>query len=363
VAGELAALGIPPGPAEPGGVPFQGTPDDLARSNLWVRSASRVLVRLGRFHARALGELERRAGLLPWDRFLPAGTEVDLRVTSRKSRLYHHRAIAERVGRAIEGVTRRPPALTTEEGDEEAQAEGLRQLVVVRLLRDECLISLDSSGGLLHRRGYRLAAAKAPLRETLAAALLLASGWDGATPLLDPFCGAGTIAIEAIWLARRMAPGLHRRFAYEQWPELPSGLAGEHRRQAQQLVRPLAAPVWASDRDPGAIRAARENAGRAGVAGEIAFEARSFSALRAPPGPGSLVSNPPYGRRVGNPGDLTELYAGLGRWARRSLPGWTLTLMVPERPWERKTVLPFRELLRTVNGGTPVRVVGAECPP
>ena len=193
--------------------PSSGDWETMARANLWLRTASRVLVRFGTFHARALGELERRASLLPWDKYLTPGRPVHLRVTSRKSRLYHQGAIAERIGNGIREVTGTSPESAS--GNEEASGD--EQVVVVRVLRDECLVSLDSSGELLHRRGYRLATAKAPLRETLAAALLMASEWDGVHPLIDPFSGSGTIPIEAALLARKIPPGLNRQFGFQRW--------------------------------------------------------------------------------------------------------------------------------------------------
>ena len=153
---ELIALGCVGIAAEPGGVAFQGDWETMARANLWLRTASRVLVRFGTFHARALGELERRASLLPWDKYLTPGRPVHLRVTSRKSRLYHQGAIAERIGNGIREVTGTSPESAS--GNEETSGD--EQVVVVRVLRDECLVSLDSSGELLHRRGYRLASSQ-----------------------------------------------------------------------------------------------------------------------------------------------------------------------------------------------------------
>jgi putative N6-adenine-specific DNA methylase len=361
VAEELRGLGIANPAPEPGGVWFQGSPEDLARANLWLRTATRVLVRLGQFHARALGELERRARLLPWAGFLPSGAAPRLRVTSRKSRLYHQRAIAERIGRAIAEAT---GGTATEAFGEEPQNGEPRLLVVVRLLRDECLISLDSSGGLLHQRGYRLATAKAPLRETLAAAMLLAAGWNGSVHLLDPFCGAGTIAIEAALLARRIAPGLHRRFAFESWPGVAVEALERLRHEARQTtVTRATVSLVASDRDAGAIRAARENAERAGVAGDIDFRQRSLSDVVPPDGPGCLITNPPYGVRIGDRRRLRDLYARLGEVARHSLPGWAVVLLVPSSfPLERDTGLAFTQLLKTVNGGLPVRLIRATIP-
>ncbi|MGH2522184.1 MAG: THUMP domain-containing class I SAM-dependent RNA methyltransferase, partial [Anaerolineales bacterium] len=207
---------------EAGGLEFRASLRDLYRANLHLRTASRVLVRLGEFYAAAFSELRKKAGRLPWENFIAPGQPVAIRATCHKSRLYHSDAVAERVAGAIEdrlgggrdaippSAPPPPPAADTPypsrrlggaqagahrvshtKGDEDAETPAA-QLIVVRLVRDKCTISVDSSGALLHQRGYRLAAARAPLRETLAAAMVLASGWDARAPLLDPFCGAGT---------------------------------------------------------------------------------------------------------------------------------------------------------------------------
>ena len=365
VARELGLLGVAELRVEPGGVAWRGGLPELARANLWLRTASRVLARVGRFHARALGELERRAAHLPWERFLAPGRAVQIRVTSRKSRLYHQRAIAERVGRALEAVTGIPPEAGT--GGDDTEIPEDRQLIVVRLLRDDCLVSADTSGTLLHRRGYRLATAKAPLRETLAAALLLAMGWDGRRPLVDPFSGSGTIAIEAALLARRIAPGLRRSFAFEQWPGSDAAVIEHARAEARrQVLEAAPAPIHASDHDPGAIRAARANAERAGVADDIAFACRSVAELAPLPGPGLLVTHPPYGIRVGDRRRLTRPYAALGRTLRRTLAGWDSAVLAPVATpaavldaLSSASGLVFREVMRTRHGGIAVRLLGA----
>src|SRR4051812_6625037 len=198
-AGELKSLGVK-GRQEPGGVAFEGDLNGVYLANLWLRTASRVLLRLGRFHASTFYELERRAKKLPWADFLPATGSVEVRVTCRKSRLYHSDAVAERILGAIARVA--PAGIDVKigaapgEGDDEAETSS-RQLIVVRIVDDQCEVSADTSGELLHRRGYRQEVARAPLRETLAAAMVLASGWDKRQPLLDPMCGSGTIPIEA----------------------------------------------------------------------------------------------------------------------------------------------------------------------
>ena len=314
-------------------------------------------MRLGSFHARALGELERKLGLLPWGTWLASGTLVQARVSCHKSRLYHQKAIAERVVRAS-GCAAAPPAGPDGEPDPGTQ------LVVVRVLRDEVTVSLDSSGALLHRRGYRLETAKAPLRETLAAALLLAGGWDPDTPLVDPMCGSGTIAIEAALLARRIAPGAGRGFRFRHWRPWDDAAWAPLLAAAGAAERPRApAEIVASDRDAGAMRAARANAERAGVAADIRFVTRAVSDLEPQAGPGQRVSNPPYGVRVSEGRELRDLFARIGQLCRDRLPAFGVTLLVPEAPLERATGLSFRELFRTQNGGLLVRAVHAAARP
>jgi putative N6-adenine-specific DNA methylase len=227
---------------------------------------------------------------------------------------------------------------------------------MVRLVENRCTVSLDSSGALLHRRGYRLATAKAPLRETLAAGMLLASGWDLTSPLLDPFCGAGTIPIEAVLMARRIAPGLQRRFAFMDWPNFDEGAWERQRAEAKEArvkSRPL---VIASDRDAGAIRSARENAERAGVADGIDFSLRALSAVDPPQGSGWVVTNPPYGVRLGAQEDLPRLYTRFGRTLRVKCPGWRVTLLCNSTQLLSATGLKFDLGISTRNGGVKVRL-------
>jgi len=379
VAAELRALGAMPGAAESGGVAFSGDEQMMFGANLHARIASRIMARVGHFRARALSELERRAKKIAWERYLAPGTAVQLRVTCRKSKLYHSGAVAERIAAAIAaradrigGVTHIRAggiAASDDEADdagvapdshdgERAPAAPQAQLFVVRVLHDECSISVDTSGALLHRRGYREATAKAPMRETLAAALLVAGGWDTSAPLLDPMCGAGTIAIEGALLARRIAPGIRRTFACVHWPGADARVwqALLDRAHGAELPR-SGAPIFASDRDAGAVEAARANAERAGVAGDIEFSRRALSAVTPPAAPGWLVTNPPYGKRIGDAPALRDLYATLGRVARRGWPGCTLVVLSADRALERQLGLECAPLLRTRNGGIAVRVM------
>src|SRR5688500_14365899 len=318
-AGELAALGLRPGGIEPGGVPFRTGREGIYAANLWLRTASRVVVRVAEFKALAFHELERRARRVEWDRWVAPGAAASFRVTCRKSRLYHSDAVAQRLADAVArrvGTTGATvPAAAAAAEDEETLEDGPPgQLFVVRVARDIVTISADSSGALLHRRGYRQALARAPLRETLAAGLLLAAGYDGSAPLLDPLCGSGTIPIEGALIARRIAPGLSagaRDFAFTRWPDFAEAAWKRVVDEATARALPAApAPILGSDRDEGAIAAAQANAARAGVTADIAFERRALSAIE-PPGvdPGLLAANPPYGVRVGDRGPLRDLFA------------------------------------------------------
>ena len=356
-AAELVALGITPLGTEPGGVSFAGTIGALYRANLHLRTATRVIARVGEFEARHFADLEKKAKQQPWREFLTADRAVKLRVTCKKSKLYHSDAVAQRIGGAIaHALGRAPHDAKPDDEDDDDDA----QLVIARILHDRCTISVDSSGALLHRRGYRLQTAKAPLRETLAAALLLASGWKAEAPLLDPMCGAGTIAIEGALMARRIAPGSRREFAFVRWPRFDGALWQRMLEAARERELPRApAPILASDRDAGAIAAGTANAERAAVLGDIAFARHALSGIAPPPTPGWIVTNPPYGVRVGDKKALRDLYAQLGNVVRRSCSGWTVAMLSASTELERQTGLPLAVALKTRNGGVPVRLVTA----
>ncbi len=368
---ELQALGIRRPMADVGGVVFDATTRQLYAANLWCRTAGKVTVRLGQFRAAGWPELEAGLRHLPWETILRPETPVRLRITSHASGLYHEDAIADRVfptlDRLIGGIHRASDV----HDDQDVQE------FVIRFARDTVTIAADASGVLLHRRGYRQAVAKAPLRETLAAAMLMGMGWDGSVPLIDPCCGSGTIAIEGAMIARRIAPGLHRPFAFERWPTYEGGTMASVRGEAKaKILAESPVPILASDRDAGAIEAARTNAERAGVADDVTITRQAVSAVTPPAGwqgaPGLLLTNPPYGVRIGQrpergpagaaPGDadLRDLYAVLGRVARASLPGWTVAWLGADAALDRQLGFNEREVWRTNNGGIPVRLLAAE---
>jgi putative N6-adenine-specific DNA methylase len=380
-AGELKALGVR-GNQEVGGVAFGGDLEAIYKANLWLRTASRVVIRLGQFHASTFYELERHSKKLPWPDFLPGSGAVEVRVTCRKSKLYHSDAVAERVLSAIAGAASRNIELRAassvsdedgEDGENEGAAgtsagaeRGPTQLFIVRIVHDHVEISADSSGALLHRRGYRKEVAKAPLRETLAAAIVLASGWEGprGAPLLDPMCGSGTIPIEAALIARGIAPGLQREFQFMNWPTFDRDLWNGILEKARSSVTNPKLDIRGADRDAGAISAATHNAERAGVAGDVGFSVGSLSGSIAAiedvaNGEGWILSNPPYGVRVGESKDLRDLYATLGA-ALKTKRGWRIGLLTSDAVLAGQMRLTLRPRFATSNGGIPVGFLASE---
>ncbi|MBN2549522.1 MAG: hypothetical protein JXB15_10215 [Anaerolineales bacterium] len=348
---------------EGGGIEFEGDLSVIYRLNLHLRTASRVLVRFAEFNAVSFPELRKKASRLSWERYLQPGQRAALRVTCHKSRLYHSDAVAERVAGAIGDRLGAPVEMVKYD---EGGAPPLPQLFVVRLVNDHCTISVDSSGAGLHRRGYRLASARAPLRETLAAGVLLASGWDVKSSLLDPFCGSGTIPIEAAMMARRLAPGRSRRFAFMDWPGFDlqlweSLLAEADQQRVDSGDSSARIEILASDRDAGAVQMSIANAERAGVKDAIMFSRRAVSAIE-PPSQGWMVTNPPYGMRVSRSKDLRNLYAQLGNVLRRQCQGWHFAFLCNDPRLYHQLGFEVNDELALVNGGVHVRLVRGAVP-
>jgi putative N6-adenine-specific DNA methylase len=360
---EARRLGLPAAvEADGGGLAWRGDLRSVLMANVGLRLASRVVVRVASFEARSFVELERQARRIPWTRMVSPNGGVRFRVTCRKSRLYHSDAVAQRLGdavlRAVPGATVRRGKVATEDDDATSPADDA-QLFVVRLFHDRCTVSADTSGALLHRRGWRQATAKAPLRETLAAALLEASGWDGSAPLVDPLCGSGTILIEGALMARGVPAGARRGFAVERWPGVPPTLGAWVRQELAGRGAVEQLPVIAgSDRDEGAIRAATSNAERAGVLGNLTLAVQTLSAASFPDSErGWVVTNPPYGMRVGESDRVRNLWARFGQVLRERAAGWRVALLSPDAALERQLGIPMRLATQTSNGGIPVRLV------
>lgn len=330
--GEAKALGFRRLRAEAGGVSLRGKWPDVWRANLMLRGASRVLVRIGSFKATHLAELDHLAREFPWGDVLNPDVPLRIETTCRKSRIYHSDAATERVEKAIR--------LTL--GAEITEDAPLRLLV--RLDHDICTFSLDTSGELLHRRGFKRAVAKAPLRETMAALLLHQCGYTGAEPVLDPMCGSGTFPIEAAEIAAGLAPGRERGFAFEQL-ETFDAEAWMTMREAAEIATPQSPHLfYGFDRDAGAIKASIANAERAGLAELTRFAARPISDLEPPEGPpGLVIVNPPYGERIGEPAALRSLYGSMGRVLAERFKGWRVGLVTSDRNLAHATRLPFHD--------------------
>jgi putative N6-adenine-specific DNA methylase len=353
LAREVAALGAEPREV-PGGVELAADARLAMRAALWLGTASHLLVRLGKFRCRAPGELERKARELPWRDWLRPDVPLQVRAISRASRVFHTGLIADRVRSAIGAAFGEPPLAAASMAEPAPPAARIH----VRFLRDVCTLSLEATPEPLHRRGYRIESGKAPLREDLAHALVLASGWSPELALLDPFCGSGTIAIEAAALALGLPPGRLRPaplghlapFDARAWGEL-SGAPCARRAEPQ---------IAASDRDAGAISAARANAARAGVEHAIAFTRCAVTRhpwLEQPaaaPARGVIVTNPPFGQRVPESARLETLYQAFGHRAARLGAGWRIAILAHDPRLARRTGVALRAAFTTRHGGLPV---------
>lgn len=317
VESELRGLGLEGLTATPDGVAFEGGWEDVYRANLHSRVAGRVLVRVVRFHAATFRALERGLGEVAWEAWLPGGVALRPRVSARKSRLNHTGKIAEILLGAVEKRHRAP-----------ARAPGEEEFdLFLRIERDEVTVSIDTSGELLHRRGYRALAGRAPLRENLAAGCLLRLGYDGAEALLDPCCGSGTFAVEAAFIATRTPPGIFRHFAFEKLPGFDPGLWRKVREEALAAVLPApGAPIFASDIDLEAVRLAAASAREAGFSQNIQVAVSDLRELDPPADAGLLVANPPYGVRLSGGG----VYPALSRLLRGPFRSWRFGVIFPQ---------------------------------
>lgn len=343
LAAEARALGWQP-EVQSGGVTIRGGWRDVWRANLWLRGATRVLARVGSFRALHLAQLDKRGRRFPWSEVLRPDLPVKVEASCKASRIYHAGAATQRIERAIAEELGAPIAADA------------AIVVKVRIEDDLVTISLDTTGESLHKRGHKLAVAKAPMRETMAAMFLREMGFDGGQTVLDPMCGSGTFVIEAAEIAAGFAPGRTRRFAFENLASFDA--AAWQKMRAEVVPNSPPARYFGSDRDAGAIRMSRQNADAAGVSDFVRFDCRAIADLQPPEAPaGIVIVNPPYGARIGNKGPLFGLHAAMGEVFRDRFKGWRVGIVTSEAGLAKATGLPFQPPGPIVaHGGLKVRL-------
>lgn len=334
---EIRDAGFPDPVVQAGGVSFQGGWPDVWRANLVLRGAARVLARIGSFRAMHLAQLDKRARKFPWGDILPKGVPLKVEVTCRQSKIYHDKAARQRVETALR-----------EEFDA-TFAEDAPIALKIRIEDDLCTISVDTSGESLHKRGHKEAVGKAPMRENLAALFLRECGYTGNEPVVDPMCGSGTFVIEAAEIAAGLLPGRTRSFAFEQ---LNTFDATAFAAMKQTVTRQPGQAFYGSDRDGGAVKMARANAGRAGVGDWVTIAHHAVSDLPRPDGPAGLVIvNPPYGARIGERKLLYAVYGALGKTLKERFAGWRVGLITSDAALAHATGLPFKPAQAPVSHG------------
>lgn len=329
VAGELRRLGQPDVRAENGRVRCGGTIADIPRLNINLRCGARVLMELGTFPAPDFEALFQGVRALPWEDFIPRDGEFPVKGYSLNSALHSvpacqsivKKAAAKRLGQAY--------------GLETLPETGRRYQIQFAILKDTAYLYLDTSGDGLYKRGYRARNMGAPLRETLAAALVMLSRYRGKDPFRDPFCGSGTIAIEAALIAKNRAPGLDRAFDAQKWACVDSRYWLDAAGEAMDREFDGSYDIWGGDLDPKAVRIARENAVKAGVEELVRFETADAAKLRCQGEYGQVVTNPPYGERLLEKQEAEELYRMFGRVYREIPPKWRVLVITSHPEFER----------------------------
>ena len=337
---------------ERGGVSFGGPLDTLYHANLHLRTAHRVLLRIDDFLAQSYPALFDRVSRVPWELYLGFNPAYSLRVSAKTSRLRHHKNIAETIHEAIQKAVA-PLGLTP------ALEEKAPLTVHVRLFQDRCVLSLDTSGEHLHKRGYRTHVTAAPLRETLAASVLLASEADRYARVVDPFCGAGTLLLEAALIAKNVPPGWQRTFAFEHLPSFQPSKWERLKGAALEHAQVTDVRFVGNDLEAAAIEAARTNAGKAGLEKAVVFQTGNALELRLPSSEGAslLVSNLPYGARLGPEREVAELLAAWTEHLRKNYGGWSFAFVTHDSGWLGESGLELHDTRGFKNGGLAVLLV------
>jgi putative N6-adenine-specific DNA methylase len=352
---ELAALGLN-GRAIAGGVEFTGRLPDSYLANLHLRTANRVLMRVFSFHATHFVELEQQVSAFAWELFLKPGVRAKIHVTTHRCRLHHTEALAARFR---EGLNLRLGP--SGQGDQTDTSQRL----FVRGVHDRFLVSIDSSGEILYRRGLKTHTGRAPLRETVAAAALLRGGYSGAETLLDPMCGTGTFSLEAALIAKKIPPGWFREFAFREWPGFrPPRWEHLRRKTAERFSFYERPRIFASDIDPAACLALQSSLAAHGLSNIAAVRCGDFFNLD--PGeltdrPGVVVLNPPYGRRMGTFKESRELKRAVMARIRERYSGWKFIFLAPADSGPPCADMPVK-VYPFFHGGLRVNIIVGQAP-
>ena len=328
---EIYDLGYEITKVEDGRVTFEGDEEAICRSNIFLRTAERVMVQIGRFHATTFDELYENMKALPWEKWIPQDGKFWVKkASSVKSKLFSASDIQSICKKAM--VDRLKMTYHTDWFEEDGASFPVR----VFLLKDEVTVALDTTGEPLHKRGYRTWTSKAPISETLAAALIMLTPWRADRILVDPFCGSGTFLIEAAMMAANMAPGMNRSFTAEAWTHvIPKQLWYDTVEEAQEMVNlDVETDLQGYDLDPDMIKIARANAKQAGVEKLIHFQQRDVADLKHRKKYGFIITNPPYGERLEEKKDLPALYTTIGE-VYRNLDAWSLYMITSYEEAER----------------------------
>lgn len=320
---EIYDLGYEITKVEDGRVTFEGDEEAICRANIFLRTAERVMIQIGRFKATTFEELFQGIKNLPWEEYIPEDGKFWVKkASSINSKLFSPSDIQSIAKKAM--VERMKQKYHKEWFKEDGAAYPVR----IFLLKDEVTVALDTSGDSLHKRGYRTMTSKAPLTETLAASLIMLTPWRKDRILVDPFCGSGTFPIEAAMIAANIAPGMNRDFTAEEWTNLiDRKLWYECVKEAEDMIdTTVKVDIQGYDIDGDVIKAARENAKRAGVEHMIHFQQRAVADLSHPKKYGFIITNPPYGERLEDKADLPELYTQIGQ-AYQRLDSWSVFLI------------------------------------
>lgn len=329
---EIQELGYRIIKTEDGKVTYMGDERSIVRSNLWLRSADRVLLKMAEFMAEDFEELFQQTKALPWEQLIPIDGRFTVTGTSVKSILHSVPACQSIVKKAIVEKLREFYSVDVFE------ESGADYTVKVTILKDRVTLTVDTSGAGLHKRGYRKADVAAPIKETLAAAMVQLSFWKAGRILLDPCCGSGTIPIEAAMIGRNIAPGLNRSFACEGWELIDRKLWKEEKKAAFEAIDYDAQlDIYGFDIDRKAVQASIENAVEAGVDDCIVFKKADASKLRPVGTNGIVITNPPYGERIGEEKQIEAIYSGFSRFFREN-PDWSLFMITTDKDAEQKVM-------------------------